>query len=152
MSFAKLDHEFVFSLSGETLGRMFMPRASTFEILKASIVQESLVLDSLKVTSGKGECRLTFSEWEEDLAEQNQKLWICEFAIELTVDELIAFGTYGTSQAADRREAGMILEQLRRDAEQDFMLCAKLLGRSVRRDLVIDEEMPERPKPGASLH
>jgi hypothetical protein len=32
------------------------------------------------------------------------------------------------------------------------MLCAKLLGRSVRRDLVVDEEMPERPKPGKSLH
>ena len=134
MSFADLDHEFAFRLKAETLGRMFMPRASTFEILKASIIQESLVLDSLKVKSSNGECRLTFSEWEQDLPEPNQKLWISEFAIELTVDDVIAFGTYGISQVPDRREAGLMLERLRRDAEEDFMLCAKLLGRSVRRD------------------
>ena len=152
MSFADLDHEFVFPLSGETLGRMFMPRASTFEILTASIIQESMVLDSLRVKSGNGECRLTFSEWEEDQPEQNQKLWISEFTIELTVDDVIAFGTYSISQIPDRREAGLMLERLRRDAEKDFMLCAKLLGRSVRRDLVIDEEMPDRPDPGANLH
>ena len=152
MSFVDLDHEFVFPLNGETLGRLFMPRASTFEILKASIIQESLVLDSLRVKSSNGECRLTFSEWEEAPPDQSQKLWTSEFAIELTVDDVIAFGTYGISQIPDRREAGLILERLRRDAEKDFMLCAKLLGRSVRRDLVIDEEMPQRPKPGANLH
>ena len=61
MSFTSLNHEFIFSLKAETLGRMFMPRASTFEILKASIIQEPLVLDSLRVGSANGSCRLTFS-------------------------------------------------------------------------------------------
>lgn len=152
MSFTDFDQEFLFRLNAETLGRLFMPRASTYEILKASIIQESLVLDSLMVESANGVCRLTFSEWEEDLPEQKEKLWISEFAIELTVNEVIAYGTYAISQAPDRREAGMMLEGLRRDAEQDFMLCAKLLGRSVRRDLVIDDDTPEQAKPGANLH
>jgi hypothetical protein len=152
MSFAALDHAFVFPLNAETLGRMFMPRASSFEVLKASIIQEYLVLDSLRVKSTNGSCRLTFSEWEEDQPGKNQPLWISEFAIELTVDEVVAFATYSISQAPDRREAGLMLERLRRDAEEDFMLCAKLLGRSVRRDLVIDEETPDQPTPGANLH
>jgi hypothetical protein len=151
MSMSDLNSQFDFSLSGETLGRLFMPRASTFEVLTASVVQESFVIDSVRVESPSGRCRLTFSEWEED-AKEGGKLWVSEFGIELAVEEHIAYGTYSTSFSPEQRDAGVLLERLRRDAEEDFMLCAKLIGRSVRRDLVIDEDMPERPKPGSNLH
>jgi hypothetical protein len=152
MSFAPLDQEFLFAFNGETLGRMFMPRANSFEVLENSLIQEALVVDSLRVKSDSGECRLSFSEWEQDEADQEQKLWVSEYSIELRVNQLIAFGTYGLSYLPQQPAAGLMLERLRQDAEEDFMLCAKLLGRSVRRDLVIDELGPERPKSGSNLH
>ena len=152
MSHSALEQEFLFAFNGETLGRMFMPRASTFEVLEQSPVRETLVVDSLRVQSESGQCRLSFSEWEQDQPEQEQSLWVCEYAIELSVSSLIAFGTYGLSFRPQQPEAGLMLERLRRDAEDDFMLCAKLLGRSVRRDLVIDELTPEQPKTGGKIH
>ncbi|MEM9301663.1 MAG: hypothetical protein AAGE01_06110 [Pseudomonadota bacterium] len=141
---------FSFSLDGDTLGRLFMPRAGTFEILTASVLQEQFVVDSVVVESPGGRCRLVYSEWEEN--ETGQKKWVSEYAIELVVGEQIAFGTYALSFGPDQPNAGALLDQIKGEAEEDFMLCAKLLGRSVRRDLVIDEEMPERPKPGKKLH
>ena len=150
MSLTDVDNQFVFRFDADTLGRLFMPRAGTFEVLDASLLQDSFVVDSVVVTSDSGRCRLTYSEWEE--SESEGKLWVSEYAIELEACERIVFGTYATTFSPDQREAAMLLEQLKRDAEADFMLCAKLIGRSVRRDLVVDEEMPERPKPGASLH
>ena len=147
-----MSQQFIFSMSGETLGRLFMPRAGTFEVLTASVVQEQFVIDSLAVESATGRCRLLYSEWEEDETSNSGKVWVSEYAIELKVGELIAYGTYSTSFMPDQRDSGVLLDQLKREAEDDFSLCAKLLGRSVRRDLVIDEEMPERPKPGANLH
>lgn len=142
----QLTGSFVFRLDGETLGRLFMSRAGTFEVLQASALQESFVVDSVLVQSESGRCRLTFSEWEEEDPRNGGKLWVSEFAIELTVDELIAFGTYSISFDPDQRGSGSALEQVRHDAEEDFILCAKLLGRSVRRDLVVDEEGPDRSK------
>ncbi len=131
-------HRFRFDMGAEELGRLFFPRASTFEVLQASVLQESFILDSVVVDSTIGQCRLTYSEWEEDDA-GNNKVWISEYAIEMTVDEVLAYGTYSASFKPDQREAGVMLERLKRDAEEDFMLCCKLLGRSVRRDLVVDE-------------
>jgi hypothetical protein len=150
MSLTDRDNEFMFHFNADTLGRLFMPRAGTFEVLGASVLQESFVVDSVVVASESGRCRLTYSEWEE--SESEGKLWVSEYAIELEACEQVAFGTYATTFSPEQREAAMLLEQLKRDAEADFMLCAKLIGRSVRRDLVVDEEMPDRPKPGASLH
>lgn len=129
-----------------------MPRAGTFEVLQASVMQEQFMIDVVAVESPTGKCRLVYSEWEEDSADRTTKLWVSEYSIELTVGELIAFGTYSTSFTPDQRDTGLIIDQLKREAEDDFVLCAKLLGRSVRRDLVIDEEMPSRPKPGSNLH
>lgn len=152
MTEAQLTGSFVFRLDGEALGRLFMPRAGTFEILQASAIQESFVVDSILVQSEGGRCRLTFSEWEEEDPRGEGKLWVSEFAIELTVDELIAFGTYSVSFDPDQRGSGAPLEQVRREAEEDFILCAKLLGRSVRRDLVVDDEPPGRAKGDTSFH
>jgi len=129
---------FEFQLSAEDLGRLFMPRASTFDVLQVSALQESFILDSVVVESSSGQCRLTYSEWEEDDA-GGSKVWISEYAIELNTDDHLAYGTYSASFKPDQREAGVLLERLKRDAEEDFMLCCKLLGRSVRRDLVVDE-------------
>ena len=143
---------FDFSLDGDTLGRLFMPRAGTFELLQASVIQEQFVVDSISVDSATGRCRLVYSEWEEDEPSGRGKQWVSEYAIELTVGGQMAFGTYSIAFGPEQRNTGPLLDQLKGEAEQDFMLCAKLLGRSVRRDLVIDEDMPERPKPGASLH
>ena len=152
MAEPQLTGSFVFRLDGEILGRLFMSRAGTFEILQASALQESFVVDSIEVQSESGRCRLTFSEWEEEDSPVGAKLWVSEYAIELTVDDLIAFGTYSASLNPEERASGALLEQIRRDAEEDFMLCAKLLGRSVRRDLVVDEETPDRPKSGDRFH
>lgn len=129
---------FNFELDGEQLGMLFMPRAGTFEILQASVVQEQFIVDQVQVDSPRGSCRLVYSEWEE--GEGETKRWISEYAIELVVDAQIAYGTYGLSLAQNDRHGGMLLDRLKRDAEHDFMLCAKLLGRLVRRDLVIDED------------
>lgn len=145
-----MTQNFSFSLDGDTLGRLFMPRAGTFEILQASVIQDQFVVDAISVESPGGRCRLVYSEWEED--ERDGKAWVSEYAIELTVGDQIAFGTYSAAFAPEQRNTGPVLDQLKREAEEDFMLCAKLLGRSVRRDLVIDDETPERPKPGANLH
>ncbi|MDX1571197.1 MAG: hypothetical protein R3200_11990 [Xanthomonadales bacterium] len=147
-----MNPEFVIRLDAEALGRLFMPRAGTFEVLQASVIQDQFLVDAVGVESEVGKCRLLYSEWEEDADDPNNKLWVSEYSIELTVGDLIAFGTYSTSFTPDQREAGMVLDQLKREAEDDFILCAKLLGRSVRRDLVIDEDMPNRPKPGSNLH
>ncbi len=152
MSESQLSGSFVFRLDGESLGRLFMSRAGTFEILQASALQESFIVDSIEVQSRSGRCRLTFSEWEEEDPQRGGKLWVSEYAIELTVDELIAYGTYSVSFDPEQRQSGAPLEQIRREAEEDFILCAKLLGRSVRRDLVVDEDSPLRPKPGARFH
>ena len=147
-----MNPEFVIRLDAESLGRLFMPRASTFEVLQASVVQEQFVVDAVGVQSETGKCRLIYSEWEEDADDPDNKLWVSEYSIELTIGDLVAFGTYSTSFTPEQREAGLVLDQLKREAEDDFILCAKLLGRSVRRDLVIDEDMPDRPKPGSNLH
>lgn len=147
-----VNQDFLFRLNGEALGRLFMPRASTFEVLKASVVQEQFVIDAVVVESTSGLCRLLYSEWEEDDSSGATKVWVSEYALELRLGDAIAFGTYSTSFTPEQRDSGFLLDQLKREAEEDFILCAKLLGRSVRRDLVIDEEMPDRPKPGANLH
>ncbi len=141
-------HLFRFELDADELGRLFMPRASTFEVLQASVLQESFILDSVNVESSHGSCRMTYSEWEEDDA-GGQKVWISEYAIELVLDSVIAYGTYSASFKPEQRESGALLERLKRDAEEDFMLCCKLLGRSVRRDLVVDDEPGGR---GGSVH
>lgn len=143
-------HVFQFELGAEDLGRLFMPRASTFEVLQASVLQESFALDSVVVESPGGVCQLTYSEWEED-GSGSSKLWISEYSIELNIDEVLAYGTYSASFRPEQREAGIMLERLKRDAEEDFMLCCKLLGRSVRRDLVVDEAV-EPARVGSNLH
>ncbi|MDJ0657040.1 MAG: hypothetical protein QNJ40_22970 [Xanthomonadales bacterium] len=144
-------HVFSFELGAETLGRLFMPRASTFEVTASSNIQESFVVDSVLVQSSQGECRLAYSEWEEEHPQQG-KVLVSEYAIELNVNGVLAVGTYSEAFAPDQRGAGPALEQLKRDAEDDFMLCAKLLGRSVRRDLVIDEDPADRPQGPARFH
>jgi len=149
---ATVTNIFSFSLDGDTLGRLFMPRAGTFELLQASVIQEQFVVDAIAVESAVGRCRLVYSEWEEDDPGTEGKAWVSEYAIELAVGEQIAFGTYSAAFGPEQRNTGPVLDQLKQEAEEDFMLCAKLLGRSVRRDLVIDDETPERPKPGANLH
>lgn len=146
-------NEIEFRLTAEEIGRLFMPRASTFEVLSASVLQEQFVVDSLMAESERGRCRLTFSEWEEDAAEGSGKLWVAEYAIELCIGDTIAFATYSTSFTAEQRDSPLLYEALKRAAENDFMLCAKLIGRSVRRDLVIDQDLnDDRIQPGMAVH
>lgn len=143
-------HLFNIELNAEDLGRLFMPRASSFEVLQVSPLQESFILDSVVVDSNSGGCRLTYSEWEENDS-GGAKIWISEYAIELNINEVLAYGTYSTSFNPEQRETGVMLERLKRDAEEDFMLCCKLLGRSVRRDLVVDAPA-DPPRTESKLH
>lgn len=129
------------TLSAEQIGRLFLGRAHTFEVIDSPVPQGSFVLDSVLVESDNGKCRLTYSEWEEDTQNQG-KILVSEYAIELEIGELLTYATYSVSFPADQRGSVSLLDQLKQDAENDFMLCARLLGRSVRRDLVIDEELP----------
>lgn len=128
-------------LTAEQIGRLFLGRAHTFEVIEQPVPAGSFVLDSVVVESDNGKCRLTYSEWEEDSPMQG-KLLVSEYGIELEIGDLLAYATYGVSFPADQRGSVNLLDQLKQDAENDFMLCARLLGRSVRRDLVIDEELP----------
>lgn len=145
-----MNPEFVIRLDAETLGRLFMPRATTFEVLSASIVQEQFVIDTIDIVSEQGRCRLVYSEWEE--GEGDDKSWVSEYAIELNMGGMLAYGTYGATFPPQQRAASMIMNQIKREAEEDFILVAKLIGRSVRRDLVVDEDAPERLSPGPHLH
>ena len=130
-----------------------MPNASTFEVLGSSAIQEQFVIDSLLAESTRGACRLTFSEWEEDAPESGRKIWVVEYAIELNLGDRIAFGTYSTSFPVDERGSAVAHDALKRTAENDFMLCCKLIGRSVRRDLVVDQDISEEgPQPGVKVH
>ena len=130
-----------FTLTAEQIGRLFLARAHTFEVLDAPAPEGGFVLDSVIVESDNGKCSLTYSEWEEDSPHQG-KLLVSEYAIELQLGELLAYATYGAASAIEQRGSVHLLDQLKLDAENDFMQCARLLGRSVRRDLVIDEELP----------
>lgn len=145
-----MNPEFVVRLDAETLGRLFMPRATTFEVLSNSLVQEQFVIDTIDIVSEQGRCRLVYSEWEE--GEGEDKVWVSEYAIELNMGGMLAYGTYGATFPPQQRAASMIMNQIKREAEEDFILVAKLIGRSVRRDLVVDEDTPERMSPGANLH
>ena len=75
-----MNPEFVFRLDAETLGRLFMPRAGTFEVLQASVVQDQFVVDAVGVQTDGGKCRLIYSEWEEDAEDPNNKLWVSEYS------------------------------------------------------------------------
>ena len=61
-----MNRTFNISMNGDTLGRLFMPRAGTFEVLEASVLQEQFVVDSIHVDGADGRCRLAYSEWEEN--------------------------------------------------------------------------------------
>ncbi len=144
--------DFVFRFDPEILGQLFMPKAGTFEVFSEPVELSEFVVDQVEITGESGRCVLAYSEWEEDDPLGEGKVWVSEFSIALTCGETTAFATYSTSFRPEQRDAGIVMDRLRKDAEEDFMLCAKLLGRSVRRDLVVDEDMPARAKPGANLH
>lgn len=143
---------FAIVLDGESIGRLFMPNAGTYEVVPGSPLQEEYVIDSLNVVSPSGKCRLVYSEWEEDGTVNGEKWWVMEYAVELAIGSHIAYGTYRHSYSSDQGESAVIIDRLRADAENDFMLCCKLIGRSVRRDLVIDEDIMEHANQSQQLH
>ncbi len=152
MTETRTEQPFVFMFDGETLGQLFMPNAGQFEVLQASAVQEEYIVDSLEVVSQTGRCRLIYAEWEEDNPLGRGKWWTSEYAIELAVGEQIAYGVYRLSFPPEQGDVGVMLDRLRLDAEEDFMLCCKLIGRLARRDLVVEDEPPTRQKSRGKLH
>lgn len=152
MSERTADSHFAILLDAETLGRLFMPNAGSFEVLSSSALQDDYIVDSLDVASPLGKCRLVFSEWEENSTTGEEKWWVTEYAVELTIGTRVAYGTYRFSYSLDQGDTGVILDRLREDAENDFMLCCKLIGRSVRRDLVVDDEVIEPTGQSQQLH
>ncbi|MCG8464662.1 MAG: hypothetical protein MI750_07405 [Xanthomonadales bacterium] len=151
MTAANVDTHFALMLDAESLGRLFMPNAGSFEVIAEPAIQDEYIVDSLDVASPLGKCRLVFSEWEENNAE-DEKWWVTEYAVELTIGERIAYGTYRFSYSLDQGDTGVILDRLREDAENDFMLCCKLIGRSVRRDLVVDDDLVDTNDTTQQLH
>ncbi|MEM9530520.1 MAG: hypothetical protein AAGA23_06355 [Pseudomonadota bacterium] len=137
------------SLTAEQIGRLFLGRAHTFELVDTPPGESAFELDNVVVDAPGGRCRLTYSEWEEDAA-GGAKVLVCEYAIELRIGDMNAFATYSASIGAEQRGGNQLVEMVKRAAEDDFMLCAKLLGRSVRRDLVIDDE--DTPLAGEKFH
>lgn len=146
------DIHFAIMLDAESLGRLFMPNAGSFEVVKTPIIQDEYVVDSLDVISPAGKCRFVFSEWEENSTSGDEKWWVTEYAVELSINSHIAYGTYRFSYSLDQGDTGVILDRLREDAENDFMLCCKLIGRSVRRDLVVDDDIMEPNSQSQQLH
>ncbi len=135
-------------LTGEQIGRLFLGKAHTFELMEGPVSQSAFELDAVVVDSPDGVCRLAYAEWEEDQAAD--KLLVCEYAIELKIGQLHAYATYSASIGPEQRGGSQLVDQVKRAAESDFMLCAKLLGRSVRRDLVIDDD--DGPVAGEKFH
>ncbi|GAB4194267.1 MAG: hypothetical protein Tsb002_25590 [Wenzhouxiangellaceae bacterium] len=146
------DAHFVIMLDAESLGRLFMPNAGSFDVINSTLVQEEYMVDSLDVASPQGKCRLIFSEWEENSTTGDEKWWVTEYAVELNIGGRLAYGTYRFSYTLDQGDTGVILDRLREDAENDFMLCCKLIGRSVRRDLVVEEDVMEVSSHSQHLH
>lgn len=144
--------QFAFVLDAEAIGRLFMANAGNFEVVQSSAIQDEYLVDSIDVASPLGKCRLAYCEWEENNPNDDEKWWVSEYAIELTVGQRIAYGTYRLSYSLDQGNSGAMLDRLREDAENDFMLCCKLIGRSVRRDLVVDEDITDHTIQSQQLH
>lgn len=144
----RLNDAVTIHLTADQIGRLFLGHAHTFELMDGPVSQSAFELDSVVVDSPDGLCRLAYAEWEED--DRADKLLVCEYAIELRIGQLHAYATYSASIGPEQRGGSQLVDQVKKAAENDFMLCAKLLGRSVRRDLVIDDE--DGPMVGEKFH
>ncbi len=141
------DSPMTISLTPELLVHALMENASAVHTGWQSCVQEDVVLSSLIAMddSGASSVRLVEQEFaDEEDAEAGWHDW----AVEIRIGAIVTTGHWQLRTNA----APLDWEWHAREAEQAFDRACVLLGRRVRRGLVVDEPVPRDIPPRSSRH
>lgn len=113
----------------------------------ASCVDAALVLEDTTVTSEQGEnhCRLVKLAYVED--QEPDETWN-DWTVELHISEIYVVGHWRTRETA----APVDLDWCQNEAEKAFAAGCVLVGRRVRRGLVVDEAPVSARRPSRTHH
>ncbi|ESQ14018.1 MAG: hypothetical protein N838_33450 [Thiohalocapsa sp. PB-PSB1] len=134
-------------LTPELIAHAVMYSAAAVHTGWESCVDEDSVLSQLVVMddAGKHAVRLVEQEFADD--QEEDVVWH-DWALEVRIGKVVTTGHYSLRV----NSAPLDWEWHAREAERAFERACVLLGRRVRRGLVVDEPMPRELPPRASRH